>query len=81
MIAALLTIVIMVLGLAFTILCRYQSKLSRHQCHGIIISLAYHMHLVAVMLPIEAIVTLSFWLMFFFQKDAIISPEAKALGY
>lgn len=39
------------------------------------------MHLVSILLPIEAIVTLVFWAMYFFRRDDILTPEAIALGY
>ena len=39
------------------------------------------MHMTSIILPIEFIITLSFWTMYVFRREDIISPEAAAIGY
>lgn len=39
------------------------------------------MHIVAILLPIEAIITLYSWTMFFYDREAMLSPEARAAGF
>lgn len=83
MISAVLTISFMAFGLLCTTIRRCQctppsSLLSASSSR---LMPAIHMNLVAMLLPIEAVVTIGFWFMYFFRRDYILTPEAIALGF
>lgn len=43
--------------------------------------IAWHLHLVAVLLPVETLVTLCSWCVWFFYPQGLLSLEALAIGY